>query len=86
MLQNAEAGGQEADDFDNAKGLSYNASRNRNRRSKGRLNELSGGGTMAYMERNKSKNKDLKGGKSAFFRKLNRETDRRKKEQLAMLK
>ncbi|KAA8900033.1 P-loop containing nucleoside triphosphate hydrolase protein [Sphaerosporella brunnea] len=86
MLQNAEAGGQEKDDFDNATGLSYNANRRgaKNRRTKGKLSELSGGNTMAYMERNKSKNKDLK--KSQFFKKLNRETERRKKEQLEMLK
>jgi DNA excision repair protein ERCC-3 len=88
VLQNAESGTQEKDDFDNATGLSYNANRGgaRNKRTKGRLSELSGGNTMAYMERNRSKNKELKGGKSQFFKKLNRETERRKKEQLAMLK
>ena len=86
VLQNAESGTQEKDDFDNATGLSYNARRRGgNRRTKGKLSELSGGNTMAYMERNKSRNKELKGGKSAFFKKLNRDTERRKKEQMAML-
>lgn len=86
VLQNAEAGDKEKDDFDNATGLSYNAQRRGgNRRMKGKLSELSGGNTMAYMERNKSRNKELKGGKSAFFKKLNRDTERRRKEQQAML-
>lgn len=85
VLQNAESGSQEMDDFDNATGLSFNARRRGNRRSKGKLSELSGGNTMAYMERNKSRNKELKGGKSAFFKKLNRDTERRRKEQQAML-
>jgi DNA excision repair protein ERCC-3 len=84
VLQNAEAGGQEKDDFDNAHGLSYNA-RAKNKRSMGRLSELSGGNTMAYMERNKSRNKELKSGKSTFFKKLHRDAEKRKKEQMAML-
>ncbi|KAF2022990.1 DNA repair helicase rad25 [Setomelanomma holmii] len=43
------------------------------RRAAGTLSELSGGQTMAYMEYNKSKNKELKGTKgvqNAFIRKL----------------
>jgi DNA excision repair protein ERCC-3 len=43
------------------------------RRAAGTLSELSGGQTMAYMEFNKSRNKELKGTKgvqNAFIRKL----------------
>ena len=45
------------------------------RRAAGTLSELSGGQTMAYMEVNKSRNKELKGTKgvqNAFMRKLAR--------------
>jgi DNA excision repair protein ERCC-3 len=45
------------------------------RRAAGTLSELSGGQTMAYMEVNKSRNKDLKGVKGVknnFLRKLGR--------------
>ena len=50
------------------------------RRTAGMLSELSGGQDMAYVEYNKSRNKDLKskGPQSAFFKKLNREQARRK--------
>jgi DNA excision repair protein ERCC-3 len=50
------------------------------RRTAGTLSELSGGQDMAYVEYNKSRNKDLKskGPQSAFFKKLSREQARRK--------
>ncbi|KAI9807078.1 MAG: DNA repair helicase RAD25 [Sarcosagium campestre] len=49
------------------------------RRTAGTLSELSGGQDMAYIEYNKSRNKDLKKGpQSAFFKKMNREQARRK--------
>ena len=51
------------------------------RRTAGMLSDLSGGQDMAYIEYNKSKNKDLKkgkGGNNPFFKKLEREAKRRK--------
>ncbi|EFW98853.1 tfiih complex helicase [Grosmannia clavigera kw1407] len=53
------------------------------RRTAGTLGELSGGQDMAYIEQNKSVNKMLKkagkkGESNAFFKKLQREKDRRK--------
>ena len=89
MLQNSEAGQQEGDDFDGAK-LSYNAASKRSaryRRTTGKLSGLAGGDNMAYIEYNKSRNKELKAGKgqsSAFFRKMHRENEKRKKEQNSM--
>ncbi|KAL8772760.1 MAG: hypothetical protein Q9209_002105 [Squamulea sp. 1 TL-2023] len=51
------------------------------KRTAGMLAELSGGRDMAYMEINKSKNKELKGMKhNPLFRKLNRDAEKRKKE------
>ncbi|TPX18537.1 uncharacterized protein E0L32_011575 [Thyridium curvatum] len=53
------------------------------RRTAGTLNELSGGQDMAYVEQNKSMNKTLKKNKKeshAFFKKLQRERDRRKQQ------
>lgn len=53
------------------------------RRTAGTLSELSGGQDMAYVEYNKSRNKDLKskGPRSAFFKKMTREKDARRKAQ-----
>jgi DNA excision repair protein ERCC-3 len=50
------------------------------RRTAGMLSDLSGGQDMAYMEYNKSKNKELKlkGKSNPFFRKIGREVQRRK--------
>lgn len=50
------------------------------RRTAGTLSELSGGLDMAYVEQNRSKNKELKGKKSSnpFFKKLQREQQKRK--------
>ncbi|KAL1902526.1 DNA repair helicase RAD25 [Sporothrix stenoceras] len=56
----------------------------RARRTAGTLGELSGGQDMAYIEQNKSVNKMLKKGKkadsNAFFKKLQREKERRKQQ------
>lgn len=53
------------------------------RRTAGTLSELAGGQDMAYVEQNKSKNKELKGKKkvesNAFFKKVAREQEKRKK-------
>lgn len=49
------------------------------RRTAGTLVELSGAQDMAYVEQNKSKNKELKGQKNnPFFKKLNRDAQKRK--------
>ncbi|KAI9675856.1 MAG: DNA repair helicase RAD25 [Trizodia sp. TS-e1964] len=49
------------------------------RRTAGMLSELSGGQDMAYVEYNKSRNKDLKkGSHSAFFKKLHRDQAKRR--------
>lgn len=51
------------------------------RRTAGTLSELAGGQDMAYMEQNKSKNKELKkkkGESNPFFKKLQRDQARRK--------
>ncbi|KAL8783213.1 MAG: hypothetical protein Q9213_004777 [Squamulea squamosa] len=51
------------------------------KRTAGMLAELSGGRDMAYMEINKSKNKELKGMKhNPLFKKFNRDAEKRKKE------
>ncbi|KAL8953778.1 MAG: hypothetical protein Q9222_000395 [Ikaeria aurantiellina] len=51
------------------------------KRTAGMLSELSGGQDMAYIEYNKSRNKELKGKHNPLFKKLNREQQRRKQEQ-----
>lgn len=88
VLQNADAGREEGDDFDGAKGLSYNAAakgRKKYKRSAGRLSELAGGNTMAYTETNRSRNRELKKDaakkKSTFFKKLDRDREKKKKEE-----
>ncbi|HZZ18319.1 MAG TPA: helicase-associated domain-containing protein [Opitutaceae bacterium] len=48
------------------------------RRRAGMLADYSGGQRMAYVEFNKSKNKELKGKGNAFMRKMRREEDKRK--------
>lgn len=51
------------------------------RRTAGTLSELAGGADMAYVEQNKSRNKELKKGKkesNPFFKKLARDQQRRK--------
>ena len=56
------------------------------RRTAGTLGDLSGGQDMAYVEFNKSRNKDLKskGPQSSFFKKVSREQARRKASRLAI--
>ncbi|KAF2229005.1 putative TFIIH complex helicase Ssl2 [Viridothelium virens] len=52
------------------------------RRMAGTLSELSGGRDMAYIEYNKSKNKEFKKGpQNAFMKKLRRENDKRRSAQ-----
>jgi DNA excision repair protein ERCC-3 len=51
------------------------------RRTAGTLSELSGGQDMAYIEQNRSKNKELKKDKKAsnpFFKKLQRDVQKRR--------
>ncbi|KAK6596773.1 DNA repair helicase RAD25 [Botrytis cinerea] len=51
------------------------------RRTAGKLADLAGGQDMAYVEQNRSRNKDLKknkGESSAFFKKMERERQKRK--------
>ncbi|KAI4106481.1 MAG: hypothetical protein L6R37_002173 [Teloschistes peruensis] len=50
------------------------------KRTAGMLSDLSGGQDMAYIEYNKSRNKELKGKHNPLFKKLNREKQRRKQE------
>ena len=52
------------------------------KRTAGMLNDLSGGQDMAYIEYNKSRNKELKGKHNPLFKKMAREQQRRKKERL----
>lgn len=92
ILQSNETGLTEGDDFDGAKGLNFNANQRKGKakakRTAGQLSELSGGQTMAYTEMNKSKNKELKKDaykkKSSFFKKMERDTERKIKDQRAM--
>ncbi|KAI4180319.1 MAG: hypothetical protein L6R41_007306 [Letrouitia leprolyta] len=51
------------------------------KRTAGMLSDLSGGQDMAYVEYNKSRNKELKGKHNPLFKKLSREQQRRKQEQ-----
>jgi len=50
------------------------------KRTAGALSELSGGQDMAYIEYNRSRNKDLKGkgGQNAFIKKLRRDNERKR--------
>ncbi|KAI4163656.1 MAG: hypothetical protein LQ342_002690 [Letrouitia transgressa] len=50
------------------------------RRTAGMLSDLSGGQDMAYVEYNKSRNKELKGRHNPLFKKMAREQQRRKQE------
>ncbi|KAL9635199.1 MAG: hypothetical protein Q9164_003617 [Protoblastenia rupestris] len=52
------------------------------KRTAGMLSDLSGGQDMAYIEYNKSRNKELKGKHNPLFKKLAREQQRRKQERL----
>lgn len=52
------------------------------KRTAGMLSDLSGGQDMAYIEYNKSKNKELKGKHNPLFKKMAREQQRRKQQRL----
>ena len=52
------------------------------RRTAGMLSELSGGQDMAYIEYNKSRNKELKGKQNPLFKKMAREQQKRKQQRL----
>jgi DNA excision repair protein ERCC-3 len=82
LLAKEDANKEERIDGD-AFGTSYASGKNKKkggvRRAAGTLSELSGGQTMAYMEFNKSKNKEIKqkGVKNAFMRKLANSTKKK---------
>ncbi|KAI9822587.1 MAG: DNA repair helicase RAD25 [Pycnora praestabilis] len=86
MLQNETAADAEAIDGDLFSGSSGGSRRSGNsskkgvKRTAGMLSELAGGEDMAYMEYNKSRNKELKskGPKNAFMKKIHREQQKRK--------
>ncbi|KAL6722145.1 DNA repair helicase RAD25 [Lecanora helva] len=52
------------------------------KRTAGMLSDLSGGQDMAYIEYNKSKNKELKGKHNPLFKKMAKEQQRRKQQRL----
>ncbi|KAI4242895.1 MAG: hypothetical protein L6R40_003768 [Gallowayella cf. fulva] len=62
------------------RGVSGGSSKKGAKRTAGMLSDLSGGQDMAYIEYNKSRNKELKGKHNPLFKKLNREAEKRKKE------
>ncbi|KAG8529818.1 transcription factor TFIIH complex ERCC-3 subunit [Bacidia gigantensis] len=93
MLQNETAAEAESIDDDpwsrftnkdNGKHKSLNAAKKGAKRTAGMLSDLSGGQDMAYIEYNKSRNKELKGKSNPLFRKFAKEQQKRKKERLDM--
>ena len=54
------------------------------KRNAGLLSDLSGGQDMAYIEYNKSRNKDLKGKHNPLFKKMAREQQKRKQQRLEL--
>ncbi|MCJ1409480.1 DNA repair helicase RAD25 [Ptychographa xylographoides] len=54
------------------------------RRTAGTLSDLSGGQDMAYIEYNKSRNKELKGKHNPLFKKMAREQQKRRQERAAI--
>ncbi|KAL9129506.1 MAG: hypothetical protein Q9217_002066 [Psora testacea] len=91
MLQNETAAEAESIDDDpwsrltgkdKSKNQSSTAAKKTMRRTAGMLSDLSGGQDMAYIEYNKSRNKELKGKHNPLFKKMAREQQRRKKERL----
>ena len=91
MLQNETAAEAESIDDDpwsrlTGKEMSKNkdgmAAKKTTKRTAGMLSDLSGGQDMAYIEYNKSRNKELKGKHNPLFKKMAREQQRRKKERL----
>ncbi|KAL8711422.1 MAG: hypothetical protein Q9220_004080 [cf. Caloplaca sp. 1 TL-2023] len=88
MLQNETSADVEKIDDDlfgarsgGSRGLGSSMNKKGAKRTAGMLSELSGGQDMAYIEYNKSRNKELKGKHNPLFKKLNREQQRRKQEQ-----
>jgi len=68
-------------DYKGGAGRSSSQKKANARRTAGTLSELSGGQDMAYIEQNRSKNKELKRDKKAsnpFFRKLQRDNQKRR--------
>lgn len=59
-----------------------NATKKGAKRTAGMLSDLSGGQDMAYIEYNKSKNKELKSKHNPFFKKMTREQQKRKAQRL----
>ena len=90
MLQNETAAEAEAIDDDPWSRLSGGGSKNSRKaveaakkgakRTAGMLSDLSGGQDMAYIEYNKSRNKELKGKHNPLFKKMAREQQKRKKD------
>ncbi|MCJ1335907.1 DNA repair helicase RAD25 [Bachmanniomyces sp. S44760] len=54
------------------------------KRQAGMLSDLSGGQDMAYMEYNKSRNKELKGKQNPLFKKMAKEQQKRRQQRLDM--
>lgn len=83
MIQNEDKAGVEKIDGDLFSSMGGAGNRKKGvRRTAGALSELSGGQGMAYVEYQKSKNKELKGKgpQNAFMRKLKREQQRKKEQ------
>ncbi|KAL8693478.1 MAG: hypothetical protein Q9218_001709 [Villophora microphyllina] len=87
MLQNETSADVEKIDDDlfgarsnGSRGHSGGAHKKGAKRTAGMLSDLSGGQDMAYIEYNKSRNKELKGKHNPLFKKLGREQQRRKQE------
>jgi DNA excision repair protein ERCC-3 len=82
LLQNETAGEQETIDGDLFSTLKRPGARKKKgalaRRTAGVLADHSGGQDMAYVELNRSRNKDLKNKGNSFMRKIRREADRRR--------
>lgn len=87
LLQGEDAGGVEdiKDDLFSRPGAGRSRPKGGVRRTAGTLAELAGGKDMAYIEYNKSKNKQLKQPQSAFFKKKTREDEKRRKAAAANL-
>lgn len=91
MLQNetaAEAENIDDDPWSRLSGGSKNsrkaveAAKKGAKRTAGMLSDLSGGQDMAYIEYNKSRNKELKGKHNPLFKKMAKEQQKRKKDRL----
>lgn len=65
-----------------ARGKSQSMAKKGAKRTAGMLSDLSGGQDMAYIEYNKSRNKELKGKHNPLFKKMAREQQKRKQQRL----